>query len=257
MPSIEELVRGYAKWLSDKTTIQELRNGWTEVTTPFLDRNNDHIQLYMKKDGDAITITDDGFTLSDLELSGCGISSPRRKVLMEETLNGFGVALNSKTSAIETRATEKDFSFKKNSMIQAIISVGDLFYTARTNVISLFLEEVQTWLEQNRIRYLPNVTFIGQTHYSHRFDFVIPKSEKAPERIIRAINNPNRSTAEAFAFSWHDIRTARPPQSVAIAILNDDKAKGELQRILEALGAYEIGALRWSEREERVGMLAA
>lgn len=69
-------------------------------------------------------------------------------------------------------------------------------------VASLFLEDVTAWLELHDIRFTPTVKFTGRTGYDHTFDFVVPASRRAPERLIRAVNRPSRDLAESLAFSW-------------------------------------------------------
>lgn len=57
--------------------------------------------------------------------------------------------------------------------------------------------------------------------FTHHFDFVIPKSPSQPERIIKAINHPNKDAATSLLFSWTDTKETRPARSAMYAILND------------------------------------
>ncbi len=80
MTDINQLVEEYIQWLKDKTILRSLK-GWTEITTPHLDRHNEYIQIYVKSEDDGgVVLTDDAYTIDDLETSGCSIdSSPKRK----------------------------------------------------------------------------------------------------------------------------------------------------------------------------------
>ena len=80
---INELIERYFRWLKDKTITRNIGNSWTEITTPYLDRHNDYLQIYAKKEKDEIILTDDGYIINDLELSGCSLDSPRRKDIAE------------------------------------------------------------------------------------------------------------------------------------------------------------------------------
>ncbi len=71
-----------------------------------------------------------------------------------------------------------------------MLTVNDLFYTARSQVKSLFLDDVTQWLDLALVRYIPMVNFLGKSGFNHRFDFAIPKSQNYPERLIQTINNP-------------------------------------------------------------------
>ena len=77
------------------------------------------------------------------------------------------------------------------------------------------------WLDDADLRYTPPVNFVGPSRYNHQFDFVVPKSKRAPERILRVINNPNKDNAQSAAFAWVDTKDVRPSDSLAFAVLID------------------------------------
>ena len=251
--SAANLINQYYDWLKSKTAWRDI-NGWIEITTPYLDRHNDYIQIYLRQIGSDYILTDDGYTISDLIQSGCPLDSPRRKALLQSTLNGFGIHLNGE--AIEVKATQETFALKKHNLLQAILAVSDLFYVARPNVESFFFEDVALWMENNDIRYTQKVKFAGRTGYDHMFDFVVPKSRQQPERILRVINNPNKDYAQAAILAWVDTKEVRPADSTAFAILND-KERGVSEGVLEALTSYDITPIPWSKCDEFKEKLAA
>ena len=252
---IQSLLDSYWIWLRDRTVLQEIGE-WTEITTPYLDRHNDCIQIYAKRANGGFLLTDDGYTLDDLELSGCRIGSPKRQALFKTTINGFGVHVDKAGRALQIQASESNFSLKKHSLLQAILAVNDLFYLASSMVESLFHEDVMSWLEQSEIRYTPDVKFTGKSGYDHRFHFVIPKSKAQPERVLHAINRPVRDTAQAATFSWIDTKDARAPESRAYAILNDSE-RTVSTGVLDAMGSYGMCPVLWSKRETVREELAA
>jgi hypothetical protein len=81
------------------------------------------------------------------------------------------------------------------------------------------------------------------------FDFVIPASRKYPERILQAINRPNRDTAQALAFSWIDTKEVRPANSLAYAFLNDSD-HAPVSNVVDALKNYGVRPVLWTKREE-------
>ena len=170
------------------------------------------------------------------------------------TLNGFGVKLNNE--ALEVQATPENFPLRKHNLIQAMLSVNDLFYLAKPVVESLFYEDVIAWLDGNDIRYTPKAKFMETSGYDHLFDFVVPKSRKQPERIIQAINRPTRDTAESFILSWLDTRQVRPPESRAYAVLNDNEQPIS-GGVLDAFNNYQIQPVPFSNRAAVVAEIAA
>ena len=249
---IEQFIENYFTWLKDKTLLKQLHD-WVEITTPFLDRHNDYIQIYIKKDQNQFILTDDGYTIADLRQSGCLLETEKRKRILQITLNGFGVS--QQAGELIVYATPENFSLKKHNLIQAILAVNDLFYLASATVANLFLEDVTTWLDLNEIRYSPDIKLTGESHYDHVFHFLIPKSTKFPERLIRAVSKPSRESAESFAFAWLDTRKVRQINTTAIAILNDQEHQISAT-VIEALNNYNIIPVPWAERDDFIDKLA-
>jgi hypothetical protein len=243
---IQKLLDEYLTWLKDKTSLRQIDN-WVEVTTPYLDRHNDYIQIYAKKDDGGFLLTDDGYTIGDLEQCGCKLQSPKRQDLLKMTLNGFGVQFHE--GALQVHASSDNFALRKHNLVQAILAVNDMFYLAVPMVASLFYEDVVAWLDLHEVRYTPKVKFTGKTGYDHLFDFVIPKSRRQPERILQTINRPSRDTASAVAFAWVDTKEVRPPDSKALAFLNDTEQPIS-SAVVDALRNYDVRPIPWSQRED-------
>lgn len=243
---IGKLLDEYCKWLRSETTFREINN-YIEITTPFLDRHNDYLQIFARRSNEGFILTDGGYILEDLELSGCRIDTPKRRTLLKTTLDGFGIQNNDKAFEVET--SSDNFAIKKHNLLQAMLAVNDLFYLVSPIVASLFREDVAAWLNLSQIRYTPEPSFKGKSGFNHSFDFVIPSSHTKPERILRAINRPDRTSAEAMAFAWLDTKENRDPESHAYAILND--SEGSISdSTLSAMRKYDIQTVLWSIREE-------
>lgn len=250
---VQKLLDQYVAWLKDKTALRQIQD-YVEITTPYLDRHNDHLQIYAKRENGGYLLSDDGYVVGDLRLSGCELESRKRKDLLRLTLNGFGVQLDG--DALSVHASRDNFALRKHNLVQAMLAVNDLFYLAVPMVASLFLEDVASWLSLHDIRFTPKVKFTGKSGYDHLFDFVIPASKKEPERILQAINRPNRDTAQAVAFGWIDTKDVRPPNSRAYAFLNDSDQTPSAA-VVDALKSYDVHPVLWSGREDVREQLAA
>jgi hypothetical protein len=251
---IEGLMDNYRAWLKEKTSLREVSDSWVEITTPYLDRNNDVLQIYARQSNGGYLLTDDSYTIHDLEASGCTLNTQKRQDLLKMTLNGFGVKLNG--GALEIQATAENFPLRKHNLLQAMLAVNDLFYTAKSVVENLFFEDVIAWLDASDIRYTPNPRFTGLSGYDHQFDFVIPKSQREPERFLQAITKPTRITAESFIFKWYDIREVRGLNSRAYAVLNDTEGQVVPGEVNEAFKNYQIHPVLWSHRADIVAELS-
>ena len=250
---MQTLLDRYWVWLRDRTCLREV-GGWIEITTPYLDRHNDCLQIYAKRVEKGFVLTDDGYTLDDLEQSGCKIDSRRKKTLFATTLRGFGVQHEGR--ALTVKASADNFAQRKHNLLQAMLAVNDLFCLASPAGANLFHDDVVAWLDLSEIRYTPNVKFTGKSGYDHRFDFVIPKSRAQPERVMRTFNRPGRDAAQGMAFSWVDTREVRSPEARAYAILNDTEQSVSVN-VLDAIRNYEVRPCLWSDRDEVREELAA
>jgi hypothetical protein len=243
---IKDLIEKYLNWLKDKTVLREIGD-YVEITTPYLDRHNDYIQIYVKREDGTFLITDDGYIINDLEQSGCKLETVKRQQLLKLTLNGFGVQVKGK--ALQVSSTSDNFPIKKHNLVQAMLAVNDMFYMAEPFVSSIFYEDVISWLDTNDIRYTPHLKFTGKSGFDHNFDFVIPKSRVKPERIIQTITHPNKESATSLAFSWFDTKEARPLEAKAYAFINDQERQVPVE-VMEALRSYDVTPMPWSQREE-------
>jgi hypothetical protein len=117
---IQRLLDAYHAWLKDKTALRQVEE-WVEITTPYLDRHNDYMQIYAKKANGGYVLTDDGYTIQDLEDSGCTLESQNRQDLLRMTLDGFGVELAGK--ALQVHASPENFALRKHNLLQAMLAV--------------------------------------------------------------------------------------------------------------------------------------
>ncbi len=250
---MKDLIQQYIDWLKQKFTITQVGE-WYEITTPFLDHHNDYIQIYAKSEDDNIVLSDGGNTLNELELSGMSLErSDKRKAEFSIILNGFGIKRNN--GELIAISTEKNFPEVKHRLIQAIISVFDMFMLAEPKVESFFLEDISAFFDEKEIRYIKLLSFVGKSGFSHQFDFSIPKTKKRPERIIKAVNTPRKDIISSLLFSFEDTKFVRP-DSEGIVLLNDTSAKVS-DDITQALKEYNLKGILWSKREESIDLLAA
>ena len=244
---IAKLVDDYVRWIKDKTVLKQVDGDWIEITSPHLDRHNDCIQLYVKKQNGGFVLTDDGYTLNDLRISGCPLDSDKRQELLKSTLAGFGVQ-HEANDRLTVHATAENFPLKKHNLMQAMLAVNDLFYLAAPMVQSLYYEDVQGWLDESDIRYTPKCKFSGKTGYDHMFDFVIPKSRKQPERILQAVTNPKKDSVSDIMFKWMDTKETRPAEAKLYAILNDSQSRVSAS-VIDAFRNCGAEPVLWSRRE--------
>jgi len=251
----DKLINVYVGWLRQGLSVEELGDT-CELTTPFLDRHNDHLQVYATRRNGTITLSDDGYTLSDLRTSGLEVDTPKRKFVLEGVLKGLGVRAEDNQLLVE--ASANNVGQRLHSLVQAMLAVNDMFVMAQPRVASFFFEDVRNYLDSNDVRYTARVKLAGKSGYDHGIDFLIPKSRKSPERILQAIAAPKKENISAYLWALSDTRSARTQESQteAYAFLNDqDQTVGG--DVIEALKAYNVIPAVWSQRSHYARALAS
>ncbi len=247
----EKLIKSYMDWLKEGISIKEMEKS-CQITTPFLDRHNDALQIYVEKHDGSLRLTDDGYTIMDLRASGLELSGEKRIGHLQAILNGFGVHLDKDEIFVVT--TPRDFPQKKHNLVQAILEINDMFVMAREYVSSLFKEDVTKFLQQNQVPIFADLKLSGKTGLDHKFDFGLPKTATRPERVLQAINNLTKEQTFSFAFSIADVNAIRHEPLGAYTFLNDIEHSPP-EEFMAALRAYSVVPLLWSKREGTLSQL--
>ena len=76
-----KLLDNYFEWLKKGYTINHLGK-CDEIVTPFVDDINDNITIYVEEVSDKqIMLTDDGYTIANLEFMGIKLTPTRRRLI--------------------------------------------------------------------------------------------------------------------------------------------------------------------------------
>ena len=248
-----ELKEKYINWLEDEIIVNEIED-CIEITSPFLDRYNDYLQVYAKKENDSeIILTDDASILDNLQMSGIDINSPKRKQILDNILNKYGVKIEK--GALTIKAGIEDFPQKILFLMQAMLNVDDMFMLSQNKVASIFLDDIKSFFNQKEIFYSEDVSFIGKSGFVYSYDYLIQRTKEKPERLCKAINNPNRQNFQNTIFMWNDTKETRKLDSQLIVFLNDENKIDP--SVIEGFKNYEVNVIPWSKREESLKILTA
>lgn len=251
---MRELIQSYVDFLSSKMHIRELENGWNEIITPFLNHNNDMISIYVKRvSEDSLLLSDGGETINELELSGLNVTRSKKRL---EHLNGiirsYGITCKSNKDLL-VKATKKTFPQIKHRLLQAILSIDDMFVLTTEKVESFFIEDVENFLNMNNVMFTRDIMFMGKSKLMHNFDFSIPMrhNNKQTNFLTKTINNPRRDLLKAAIFMVDDVRSIREGVE-GLFIINDEKNISDdfSNALIEATNRYDISFVEWSNRDE-------
>ena len=116
-------------WLNENIEQSKINDNLYRITFPYLDRNNDHIEIYIKEEPHGIyTLTDDSETLTELELSGLDIfSSSKRIAILNTILHSHGINID-KNHSLYVNCDKQSLPSIGNMFIQCIHKINTTFY---------------------------------------------------------------------------------------------------------------------------------
>lgn len=239
----------YASWIrANMRAVQE--DGAVRVIGPMLDRDNDNMSILMAESGDGgYVLSDLGEVVSGLELSGCDVTKGGRHERLLGVLGGYGVRMEG--DELYVRCSRSELVQKMNMLFQAMASVNDLFFTSQESVRSLFAEDVREWMLDRGIRATEGPAFPGKSGLMFRFDYAIPPSRTAPERLIKTVNTPSEPNVRNAIFGWQDVEDRRR-ESTGYVILNSFAMKDGTvpESALVACRSYGVTPIRWGQDED-------
>ena len=241
-----DIVDEYVNWLKKNIKTRHI-DGVVELSTPFLDNRNDHIQIYISRDEQGLIVSDDGDTIRELRSSGIELKGKIREKIIRTILSGLGVEI--RDDELFAKADPQSLPQKVHDVIQASISIGDMHVLARPVTASLFKEDVELFLTENNVRFVPYVKLLGKSGIDQYFDFVIPQSRDKLERVVQAISRPTVQNAKMFIMSWFDTYGQTGRKSKGYAFLNDRDYEVKTE-ITNAFLKYEISPVMWSNRND-------
>ena len=245
---IKKMITDYTEWLKKEITYFAFGE-YTEITTPYMDRFNDYLQIYAKMNSDGtLTLTDDGYVIGNLISSGIKFTknSKRFNALMS-IAHKFNVTILD-GEEITTTALPDNFPQAKNMMVQAMLSIDDLFVVSPENVKEMFLEDIETYFSANDIFFTRDFSLLGKTGTVYTYDFHFQRTKNRPERFCRGINRLDISKRDLALFNWVDTQEKRKDASELIIIYNDEHSVKD--DVLRGFTNYGVPVVPFSERQK-------
>ncbi|MBE6514968.1 MAG: DUF1828 domain-containing protein [Thermoplasmata archaeon] len=246
MTTVDE-VRGladsYYAWLRSGTDVRDAGGGTAVITTPILDRHNDCFELYVSGSGGSYRISDGGYLVQDLRMSGCDVTSGKRGEQFSSILRSFGICAEDGELSVD--ATDEDFPRREHCLLQAMMAVDDLHYTSKPNVAGMFMDDVLPWMVSAGISHSSNLTIRGRT-LDHHIDFLLPdRGIRSPKRILQLMGRPDKSRLGTVLLMKEDL----DDPEVYVLINDQGSPDGTVDRIRAACADMGMVPFLWSERE--------
>lgn len=242
----------YIHWLKENISSYQFNNGITEITVPFLNQRNDFMQIYVIDKGNGLyELSDDSATINDLEMYGVTLNTTARIAVFNKIINGYGVQRNENDELVINCSIDS-FAQRKNMLIQAMHSVSNMFMLSRKSVRNVFIEDVQQYLDDNEIQYVPDIQIAGKSGLTHKFDFALPSTKSSKERLVSTINSLDMLAAKLHLLSIIEIKAVRKSDFMVIFNDVDNKVSEDAKSSLQS---YQTILVPWSQKERYMDSL--
>lgn len=231
----------------------ESDDGGCIVITPFLRSNFDHIQFYVETSRGKIAVTDDGDTIGDLFLQGLDVTT-EKPIYREIAKIAARYRLVFHNYVLSTETTEENLGDASLRLLNAMQAVSYLVYKISAKPRSGFVNQVETFLLDQKIAYTPQLVISGNTVKSNKFSYYVNGTRNM---LIDAMSAKSINSARTMAikgvFKWGDVRAAGI--NMNFAALLDDRSGQEIWRESEALSILYgnfANVVFWSERKDKL-----
>jgi len=198
------IINQYTNWLKDNIKIKTIKNGY-QFILPFLDNHNDHIEIYVINQGSNFILSDGGYIINDLEMSGVSFGTEFKQKLLEQILLRFGVK-KEEDNTIFIEANSGNLAKKKHNLVQCILALNEMVVLNKESVKSVFYDDVLLALREKKIPFTSKITITGKG-YNHSIDFIVPNITNG-ETLIKTTSKPTKDKLQPILFSFGDIKKA-------------------------------------------------
>ena len=249
---IHQLICDYTIWLNGEISVAKYGD-YYELTTPFLDRYNDCLQVYLKLDSEGnITITDDGYSINNLISTGFKLKpNSKRKQKIERLIKVYSLQIID--NAIVGTASPDDFPQKFQQFIQVMLSIDDMVEQISENPKDFFIEDVVSFLKSKAIPFEKDFPLMGRTGSKYKYDFYFPKTSTKKDRFCKVFSKITKQKRDMVIFNWLDTQEQRDKNqgnSELYVLLNNINI-ANMEDIV-ALKNYDIRAICFSNKAEVV-----
>jgi hypothetical protein len=237
----------------------EEREGYHRIRTPYLYPDGDNIDLFLRTQGDVVTVSDFGETTRWLRMQTTSPKrSPKQQALIEDTCLTHGVEFYK--GMLQARCRPGDnLAAVSTRVAQAALRVSDLWFTYRTRAVESVTQEVADFLIEVKLPFEMSQKLVGRSGRAWTPDFHV----RAPGRssLMYVLSTGSRSAARGVVnhvhTAFYDLnQLAAGPEALRFVSLFDDTVdvwSTEEFRLAEQLSTVA----RWSKPDELEQILKA
>lgn len=243
----------YVNWIRENTHLSDGLNNSIEISSPFIDSLNENIKLYVVPESNDIKVTDDGYTIWNLETTGMVFrkGSQRERILLD-IMERYSVDIDLSTKELYIKTDNDNLGMAIHVLTQTILSVSDLLRFNKKNIKNLFYEEVNNYFTQNKeiFDYFPDFEIQGKSKLMHRFDYLMTTQNKQ-KKLVKLVNSLDQVQLERILLSWQDTsqqRIKKYNENLGMVALINDSQKKISSKFEIAFAQYGIEPIGFSNK---------
>lgn len=245
-----KMLDDYATWLRSQYKIKTIDES-DEITTPFENMIGDNMRIYVTPlSSNRIRISDDGTIFEDLFLFGIDVTSYARKRIIDKIKKRYGIDQIDDTLSVSGKIS--NFPAMKQNLISAMIQINDLSNTKKSNVESLFYEEIYSYFQENDFGGLSGWQAEGKSGVSYAIDYTIPEKKDRPQRMIDFQQKISINEVLSNAYKFTDILSSSTSKLKSIPTYsiifnsNDGNVSKKAQKIADEA---RIDLIPWNNKK--------
>lgn len=259
MLSAKELKSEYINWYKKHLQFKSLNDNLIRIDSPFKDNTLGDIVIYAEKNPNdsTITLTDDGYTMFNLELAGVDIKkSPKRQFIFMKNLESYGVNFNADTNELYIKSSIKKFSESKHRLLQCLLFVNDMYILSKPNIKNIFTEDVSEVFDEHNIIYTQDIIINSHSGMSHKFEFVIPGKKNQKEKFVKTVSTPNNTLiAKAIVTDANQAKVVKRDKPNEFFVILDDRKKAVNDEVNNLLVESDITPINFTELPQKIEQL--
>lgn len=257
MLEADKIATEYFEWVKSNYNFLQLENsGSIDVQTPFIDSFGDSISFIVKLVDDKLVLSDEGFTIWNLEVNGNTVTrknTHKRKIL--NTLIRLDNAELTAKNEIVKPIHKKNIGQAVHDMTQLIFKINDMTMLSSKNVKSIFYDEALEYFNENSEFYqkIPSFSITGKSQLDHKIDFGFFTKEGI--KLVKVHNTLTRTTVENALVTLLDTAEYRQKnyqenEKLCLLINGVDKSKSTTNNNIDSLAEYNIDIIDFTNKKE-------
>lgn len=206
---IEAITADWLKFLRQSYNFKIVDDNHINVVTPLTDAFDDGITIMISKHNQEYTVSDQGYTLWNLESRGINISKgSQRQKIVNSVIRTENVKL-SKEKVIFKTGLKGQIPQMIFDVTQAIIKVGNLGLTNFNRVKTMFSDDVKNYFQANNshFNFITGMSLQGKSGLSYTIDYLFWAN--GASKATKVSSSLAKNNVEQLLGIWYDTEIIR------------------------------------------------